>query len=350
MEMEIENIEIENIERNSTIMDTSTSTSDSTPTKKIRHIVISGGGTFLLNAYGALKKGFQQRVWDYENLQTIYGTSAGAIVGIILCLKMDWNLIDTYLIHRPWQNIFKIDILNIVNAYTNCGILNQSIFGELFGPLLRYIDLNVDSTMMDLYRHSGIELHMFTTMIGENVEESLKLIDISYKTHPDWRIIDACYASSCLPLLFKPYQLEGKTYIDGSIITSFPMKECCQQATDIDEILGVKKKSNPLDLNLKDVLLTEYLYKLIHIFIQKLTSHSEQISNDEYHIKNQLSIHANAISLQEIYDATNNMEKRKRLILNGEEEWCRYFGKIEEETEKEDILVEIELGGEEDVC
>jgi predicted acylesterase/phospholipase RssA len=320
----------------------------STPKDTIRHIVISGGGTFLFTAYGALKKSFQHGFWNYEKLETIYGTSAGAIVGFFISLKMDWEQIDAYLINRQWQNIFKIDIFNIMGAYSNCGILDKQVMEDVFGPLLRYKGLNVDSTMLDLYNLSGIELHVFSTVIGNTVNESMKLVDISYKTHPEWKITDAVYASACLPVLFKPFRCGGNTYIDGSVVSSYPLKECYKNASSKNEIFGIKKKSNPMDMGLENVILTEYLYKLISIFIQKLTSSESHITSDTgiETIKHQLILHADAISLADIYKVTNSVEIRRQLIMNGEEGWCKYSGNsnamnvLEKEMDWKEITLE----------
>jgi len=315
----------------------------------IRHIVVSGGGTFLFIAYGALKKSFQHGFWKYENIQTIYGTSAGAMIGVLLSLKMDWEQIDAYLINRPWQNILKIDIFNIMGSYSNCGILDKNIIEEAFGPLLRYKGLNINSTLLDLYILSGIELHMFTTVIGNTIEESMKLVDLSYKTHPEWKILDAVYASGCLPVLFKPFQLDNKTYIDGSVISSYPLKECCMNVVNQNEIFGIKKKSNPFDMNFQNIILTEYLYKLFNIFIQKLTSSSSQNAPDNKieNIKHQLILNANAISLTDIYAVTNSIDERKKFINIGEEEWYKYYGNslnngydTEDEVIWKDVILE----------
>ena len=76
----------------------------------IKHIVIAGGGVFLFSSYGALKELNQQGIWNFENIETLYGTSSGAINALILNLNFDWETMDNFLINRPWQHVFKMDM------------------------------------------------------------------------------------------------------------------------------------------------------------------------------------------------------------------------------------------------
>ena len=71
----------------------------------IKHIVICGGGPTGLLSYGALKYLAQQGFWTHDNVETIYGTSVGALIGAMLCLKHEWTTLDDYLIKRPWEKV-----------------------------------------------------------------------------------------------------------------------------------------------------------------------------------------------------------------------------------------------------
>ena len=73
----------------------------------IKHIVISGGGPTGLLSYGAAKYLEQQQFWSMENIESIYGTSIGALFGVILSLHHDWKTIDDYIIKCPWNEILK---------------------------------------------------------------------------------------------------------------------------------------------------------------------------------------------------------------------------------------------------
>jgi len=57
----------------------------------IKHIVINGGGPTGLITYGVLKHLSQNKFFDCNHIETIYGTSIGGIFGVILALNYDWE-------------------------------------------------------------------------------------------------------------------------------------------------------------------------------------------------------------------------------------------------------------------
>ena len=70
-----------------------------------------------------------------NEIETIYGTSAGTLVGTLICLKFDWETINDYIIKRPWQDVFKIQIQNIFDAYTKRGIFDIILIEKWLKPL-----------------------------------------------------------------------------------------------------------------------------------------------------------------------------------------------------------------------
>jgi predicted acylesterase/phospholipase RssA len=50
----------------------------------IKHLVISGGGPLGLRYLGALEKLEQEEFWKLENIESIYGTSIGSIIGAFI--------------------------------------------------------------------------------------------------------------------------------------------------------------------------------------------------------------------------------------------------------------------------
>ena len=94
----------------------------------IKHIVISGGGTTGLSYYGILRESQKKNIWNIEDIQTIYGTSIGSILAVMLCLKYDWDTLDDYLIKRPWQNVFHYDINTLLSCVQNNGTIHTCVY------------------------------------------------------------------------------------------------------------------------------------------------------------------------------------------------------------------------------
>ena len=132
----------------------------------IKHIVISGGGPTMLGSLGTIHILAQENYFDIQNIESIYGTSAGAIVGTLICLKFDWETINDYIIKRPWQDVFPIKVQNIFDAYTKKGIFDIKTVEKCFKPLLDAKDIPMDINLEDFFKFSNIELHFFSFEIA----------------------------------------------------------------------------------------------------------------------------------------------------------------------------------------
>ena len=189
----------------------------------IKNLVISGGGPILVQVLGAIQHLEQHNFINMDNIESIYGTSAGAIVGILICLKYDWETINNYIIKRPWQDVFSIKVQNILDAYTKKGIFDNKIIEKCFKPLLDAKDISMDITLEELYTFSNIELHLFSFEINE-----YKVQDISHLTHPKLTLITAIQMTCALPVLVTPVCIDDKCYIDGGMSSNYPLKYCIE--------------------------------------------------------------------------------------------------------------------------
>jgi predicted acylesterase/phospholipase RssA len=277
----------------------------------IKHIVISGGGPTGLSFYGVLKETHNQGLWSFENIQTIYGTSVGAIISVILCLNYDWETLDEYLIKRPWSNVYKFNMYSLIDSYQKRGIFDIKVIEETFSSLFRGKDISLDITMKEFYELTKVEIHMFSTELI-----SYKLIDFSYKTHPDWKVIDVVYCSACLPIIFSPFLKGEECYCDGGFISSYPLEYCINNGADINEVLGIRRIDKNTVVNpLKD---SSSLLDFIMIIINNVSKRMFSLDKDIY-IKNEYIIESDPTSIYNIYSFVNSSEDRKNFINMGME-------------------------------
>jgi len=215
----------------------------------IKHLVIAGGAHAGFAYYGAFKSLIANKFISLPEIQTIFSTSVGGIVAVLLLLKYDWQTLDEYLINRPWHLIFKTDLPTLVNGIKKGGVYDVSIIREMLTPLLLGKDLSPKITLHEFYEYTQKDLHFITTKFHK-----LEMCDISHKTHPEWTLIDAVYASSCLPVVFVPFeQIDDEIYIDGAIHANYPMPQCMSHVGETagpKEIFGMvcgfhKKKAEP---------------------------------------------------------------------------------------------------------
>jgi predicted acylesterase/phospholipase RssA len=286
----------------------------------IKHLVISGGGTVGFIAYSILREANKSGIWNIDTLESIYGTSAGAIIAVFIALKYDWTEIDNYMIKRPWENVFKFNIDAVLHSFDSKGILGKKTIEEIIFPLLKGKDLEPTITMKQLYEYSKIDIHMFSTEINKN-----ETVDISHKTHPDWEVIEAIYCSACLPVIFKPYLKDGGCYADGGIRTNYPIYQCLENGANPDEILGITFPKEPESTKkiTEETSLFDYLFVLLNRMRENY--YTSSLKNKDYVIKYEIELE-NAIDI--VYDFANvlsSQRERSLLLDKGVEIWNKYI-------------------------
>ena len=274
----------------------------------IKHLVISGGGPTLVQALGAIQHVEQQKFIDLSNIETIYGTSAGAILGTLICLKFDWETINDYIIKRPWHEVFPINVQKIFDAYTKKGIFDCKTVEKIFKPLFSAKDIPLDINLQDFYNYSKIEMHFFAFDIND-----FKIEDISYKTHPNITVITALQMTCSLPVLVAPVCIENKCYIDGGIVCNYPLNKCLELYNQ-DEILGIKNQYDKNDSNRVDSNSTmlDFLMSFVFKIIQNMDTGDKQTS-----IKNEIICKADFLSIDYLKTALYSMDVRKELFNSG---------------------------------
>jgi len=281
----------------------------------IHHLVIAGGGQTLLQALGAIqhleKKNFIQK----ENITSIYGTSAGGIVAVLYAFHFDWETLNDFIIKRPWNDVFPINVQNILDAYTNKGIFNEDVFKKFIKPLLDAKDLSLEITLKEFYEYSKIEIHFFTFEINNFIIE-----DISYLSHPEQRLIQVLQMTCGIPVLISPVCIENKCYIDCGMASNYPLNFCLNKFTNVDEILGIRYNygSNSDNISYNQINSQSSLLDFIMNFLFKILDNLNS-TNNQSKIPNEIVCKASIMSISVLKSAIYSSEIRKDLIDCGME-------------------------------
>lgn len=205
----------------------------------IKHIVICGGGPTGFLSYGAAKHLAQRGFWSHDNIETIYGTSIGSLIGAILCLKHEWDTLDDYIIKRPWEKVI-VNSLEMFELFAQKGMAKMKLLDDIMQPLLESKDLTIRTTLHEFYEYSRISLNVFTVDLNK-----FEKVHISHATHPDLPLMDAIKMSCCMPVLFQPIMRDGCCYIDGGIMVNYPLRECLETVKcHPTEVLGLRNVWN----------------------------------------------------------------------------------------------------------
>ena len=274
----------------------------------IQHIVLSGGGPIGLAHLGALKELEQSNIWSLTDLKSIYGTSAGGMLGLLLCLKYDWDTVIDYFVKRPWANAFKIKPEDIFNIYQKKGILDIHFIEIIFKPLFDAKNISMNITLKELYELSGIDLHVFSLELN-----AFEICDISHKSFPNLPALKAIHMTSAIPIAIEPVCMDGKCYVDGGFINNYPLNHCLKDHPNVDDILSFKNMYNTLYSNITEestaldmmVTLCQHLFKKI------------SLTNGIPTIPNQVNQPANGMSIGGFIDALESDSHRMSLVEDG---------------------------------
>lgn len=288
----------------------------------IKHLVISGGGPVLFQILGTIQELEISNIFNINQIESIYGTSAGSLIGVILCLKYDWESIQDYFIKRPWKDVFPFKVQSILDIYSKKGLYDQNNIEKVLKPLFEAKDISLNITLKELFIYSNIELHLFTFEINE-----FKTYDISYLTHPDLKVVTAVQMSCSIPILIVPVCINNQCFIDGGVVANYPLEYCIQSGKKTDEILGFKNKYNSSNLtyinnesSLVDFLLS-FLYKAI---LNLSKDHKQQ------YISNEVCIETNYMSIDSIKSVLYQIDERKRLYDLGKINGIKYVNLFRE--------------------
>jgi predicted patatin/cPLA2 family phospholipase len=292
----------------------------------IRHLVLSGGGIWGLKTFGALRVAVDSNILDISKLETIYCTSVGCMIGVLLAMKFDFSIIEEYMIKRPWQHVWGINMNHILNIFQTHGIYQISFISEYLSPFFKALDYPADITIQQFYEKTGIEMHIYVTELNH-----FESIDISYKTHPEWTVVDAIYTSCCVPILFSPVIKNDKCYIDGSLVMNYPLIKCINDigSQNTNKILAIlltyeennQSTSGKLTENSSFI---DYIMVLMQRFLQSRFFMSDMSCKIPYEMR----MSSPEFTLEYINLCINSHEKRREIWNEGSNNMHQWIKKI----------------------
>ena len=280
----------------------------------IKYLVLSGGGHSGCTTYGALKYLADKQFWNIQNIEAIYGTSIGSIIGVILILNYEWEFLDNYIIKRPWKKLINIEPENLFNIYNEKGFLDINIVAETIIPLLEAKGFSKNVTLKEFNAKTNIDLHVFACDMNQS--NSVTPVNISHKTFPDMPLIKAVMASSAIPFILTPVFEKEYCLIDGGILYNYPLDFCLEETKcKPTEIMAIKNLWEPAkNIITPETTIVDYtllFIRKLHSIIEKTHSQTDVPYCIDCYIDNSINNTNTYISF--IYDES----VRKMLIDNG---------------------------------
>ena len=275
----------------------------------IKHLVLSGGGVNGFYFLGALYKLIEKDFLNLKNIESIYASSAGSLVGLIVSLGLKTEDILEYVINRPWEKTIQFTPDMIFSMIEKKGILTQDFFFKILKKLFQTKNIKLDIKMKDFFEITKIEHHFYALNVSK-----FKLEDFSYKTHPEMKIIDVVYMSCSIPFVFQPLYHKDSFIVDGGMICSYPAEKCLNNCK-VNEILGLKLNPNKSNRIIsKETNIFNYGYYLF----DSLVGYSN-IKTEKKELKYELIIPCLATTIESAIKLINNSKLREEYIKKGSE-------------------------------
>lgn len=271
----------------------------------IKHLVIPAGGLHFFILYGILKYLNTKGIWKLEDIESIYGTSCGALLAFILSMDLEWEYIDNYLINRPWHTVYEITPDMFINAIQEKGLINKDYLVTFLKPLLRLKEWNENITLKELYDKTNINIYFYATRL-----DNFMMSVFNHYTEPDMPVLTAIYMSATLPPLLQPIKWNNISYIDGGVIAPNPIYECISNTNSPDEMLTFKLIYKDEQFDFEKANIFTYLQKII----TNLVTFTQVKHTDTPH---QIMVEFNNLYKLSYIDYLKNKELRKKSIEEG---------------------------------
>lgn len=182
------------------------------------NVIFEGGGVKgaayaripeILQEYGILK-----------NIKKIAGSSAGSIAALMLALEYDPIEIKKTILNLDFNDFVDKELYTFtcVKIMTTLGINSGNHLVDWIKQLIMVKTGNSETTFAELHGMNGLELVITGTSLKTGITEYF-----SYKTHPTMKLWTAVRISITIPIFFAPIQYEGTYYLDGGILSNFPI-------------------------------------------------------------------------------------------------------------------------------
>jgi NTE family protein len=205
---------------------------DTTGTLYKTGIVLSGGGARGFAHVGVLKALNEFNIYP----EMISAVSAGSIVGALYA--------DGYTPDEIFTAFSELDLYKLLKIYRpSLGVLKA---------------IGLRKTLASLLRAKNIEdLRMPLVISATNFNKATT----EYFTSGP--IIDAVMASSAIPLVLKPYTINGNMYVDGGLMNNLPVEPLLGKCEDI---IGVNV--NPVTEASHTYSFRNYIDRVLHLAIR----------------------------------------------------------------------------------
>lgn len=269
--------------------------------KKIRHLIISGGGLKGIAFLGTLECLQRKDNLNFDAIETFAGSSAGSILSVLLVCGFSVAEIFKLVHDTNIRDLIDFDLSKITKLY---GVESGHKLMKKFREEFEKKGIDPDITLAQLHEKTGKRLIITVSCIGKGV----KYFD--YKNEPELSVLLAVRMSIGIPLFLTAVKYKGDYYVDGGVLDNVPIKTLSEYNPHTVLTLRTSSSAVSGDNEVSINSFEDYIWMLGSTIFNEM----EQLRENDYreHRDNALIV---PINEHPSIDITN--DEKKELIKQG---------------------------------
>lgn len=208
-------------------------------------LVLTSGG-ILGVTYGGIFRCMEERGISLDSFTEIYGTSIGALVGLLVMCNMSYVNIRRLLQQLPVKKLFQVTSEGLIGFADYQGIDRGLGLRSICNHILTRTFRNSSITFGELGQRTGKHFVVNAT----NVRKGEEVIFGTIET-PDIKVEDAVLASAAIPFLYAPVRINNMVLVDGGVTRSLLLNMIPKE--DLPNTIAVVPMTRVDHLDIADV-------------------------------------------------------------------------------------------------
>jgi len=210
------------------------------PFTDIRALVFEGGGVWGLAYPRALERLAEHLGGSLRGINTLIGTSAGAITAALVALGAEGEFLRRICVSTPWAEFRDGDFGILRDSWRlirRLGYYRLDYPRQWLSERFAELDTMPSTTFDELAARTG----RFLKVVATN-ETTRSLTVFGPETHPHVPVVDAVLASMAIPFFFPPVEIGANLYCDGGLLANQAMS--LVDDWPLEQVLGFRVDSD----------------------------------------------------------------------------------------------------------
>jgi len=192
-----------------------------------------GGGAVLGAAHVGVLRALHEYGYQFTHIS---GTSVGSLIGALVAFGKDWKQIEEIALNLSWLQAARL-------RFSKLGLLSNERLGKSIREMIGDV----------AFDEAEIPLYMIATDIGNGDRVVLSSGDVA----------EAIMASTCIPGIFEPVEIDGRLLVDGGICENIPVQVLADAG--VSPIMAVdlmSRHAHRRPKNIIEVLINSFAFTL----------------------------------------------------------------------------------------